>query len=75
MLGSLAGKVRRTAVLTHGTAHFELRQLDHLGTNVSILETDTPSRGVKNVLSDLSELLLGPLGHSLGHVLSESVSQ
>ena len=32
-------------------------------------------RGVKNVLSDLSELLLGPLGHSLGHVLSESVSQ
>ena len=33
------------------------------------------SRGVKNVLSDLSELLLGPLGHSLGHVLSELVSQ
>jgi hypothetical protein len=32
-------------------------------------------RGVKNVLSDLSELVLGPLGHSLGHVLSESVSQ
>ena len=31
--------------------------------------------GVKNVLSDLSELLLGPLGHSLGHVLSELVSQ
>ena len=42
LLGSLAGKVRRTAVLTHGTAHFELRQLDHLGTNVSILEMDTP---------------------------------
>jgi hypothetical protein len=33
------------------------------------------SRGIKNVLSDLSELLLGPLRHSLGHVLSESVSQ
>jgi hypothetical protein len=32
-------------------------------------------RGVENVLSDLSERLLGHLGHSLGHVLSESVSQ
>ena len=42
LLGSLGGKVRRTAVLTPGTAHFELRQLDHLGTNGSILETDTP---------------------------------
>ena len=42
LLGSLAGKVRRTAVLTPGTAHFELRPLDHLGTNGSILETDTP---------------------------------
>jgi len=42
LLGSLEGKVRRTAVLTPGTAHFELRPLDHLGTNGSILETDTP---------------------------------
>jgi hypothetical protein len=42
LLGSLAGKVRRTAVLTPSTAHFELRRLDHLGTNGSILETDTP---------------------------------
>ena len=42
LLGSLVRKVRRTAVLTPGTAHFELRQLDHLGTNGSILETDTP---------------------------------
>jgi hypothetical protein len=42
LLGSLARKVRRTAVLTPGTAHFELRQLDHLGTNGNILETDTP---------------------------------
>jgi hypothetical protein len=31
-------------------------------------------RGVKNVLSDLSERL-GAFGHSLGRVLSESVSQ
>ena len=42
LLGSLAGKVRRTAVLTPGTAHFELRPTDNLGTNGSILETDTP---------------------------------
>jgi hypothetical protein len=42
LLGSLEGKVRRTAVLTPGTAHFELRRLDHMGTNGSILETDTP---------------------------------
>jgi hypothetical protein len=42
LLGSLEKKVQRTAVLTPGTAHFELRQLDHLGTNGSILETDTP---------------------------------
>ena len=42
LLGSLAGKVRRTTVLTPGTAHFELRPLDHLGTNGNILETDTP---------------------------------
>jgi hypothetical protein len=42
LLGPLVRKVRRTAVLTPGTAHFELRQLDHLGTNGSILETDTP---------------------------------
>jgi len=42
LLGSLLRKVRRTAVLTPGTAHFELRRLDHLGTNGSILETDTP---------------------------------
>ena len=33
------------------------------------------ARGVENVLSDLSEQLLGTFGHSLGHVLSESVSQ
>ena len=32
-------------------------------------------RGVENVLSDLSERLLGAFGHSLGRVLSESVSQ
>ena len=32
LLGSLLRKVRRTAVLTPGTAHFELWQLDHLGT-------------------------------------------
>ena len=42
LLGSLAGKVRRTAVLTPGTAHFESRRMDHLGTNGSIMETDTP---------------------------------
>ena len=42
LLGSLGGKVRRTAVLTPGTAHFELRPTDNLGTNGSILETDTP---------------------------------
>ena len=42
LLGSLAGKVRRTAVLTPGTAHFELRQLDHMAPNGSILKTDTP---------------------------------
>ena len=37
-----SAKRQRTAVLTPGTAHFELRSLDHLGTNGSILETDTP---------------------------------
>jgi hypothetical protein len=42
LLGSLAGKVRRTAVLTPGTTHFELRPTDNLGTNGSILETHTP---------------------------------
>ena len=42
LLGSLGGKVRRTAVLTPGTAHFELRRLDHLAPNGSILETGTP---------------------------------
>ena len=42
LLGSLVGKVRRTAVLTPGTAHFELRPTDNLGTNGSILKTDTP---------------------------------
>ena len=41
-----SAKRQRTAVLTPGTAHFELRQLDHLGTNVSILETDTPRQAV-----------------------------
>jgi hypothetical protein len=35
-------KRQRTDVLTLGTAYFESRQLDHLGTNGSILETDTP---------------------------------
>jgi hypothetical protein len=42
LLGPLVQKVRRAAVLTPGTAHFELRQLDHMGTNGSILETNTP---------------------------------
>ena len=42
LLGPLVRKVRRTAVLTRGTAHFELRQFGQLAANGSILETDTP---------------------------------
>ena len=37
-----SAKRQRTAVLTPGTAHFELRQFGHLAANGSILETDTP---------------------------------
>jgi hypothetical protein len=42
LLGPLVQKVRRTDVLTPGTAHFELRQFGHMAANGSILETDTP---------------------------------
>ena len=44
LLGSLVGKVQRTAVLTPSTAHFEVRPTDNLGTNGGILEMDTPTR-------------------------------
>ena len=44
LLGSLLRKVQRTAVLTPYSAHFEVRQLDHLGTNGGILKMNTPSK-------------------------------
>jgi hypothetical protein len=41
-----SAKRQRTAVLTPGTAHFELRQFGHMAANGSILETDTPRQAI-----------------------------
>jgi hypothetical protein len=44
LVGLLARKVRRPAVLTPGTVHFELRPTDNLGTNGGVLKMDTPTQ-------------------------------
>jgi hypothetical protein len=52
-----------------------VKEHTQISNSVNITTLGVVRRGVENVLSDLSERLFGAFGHSLGHVLSESVSQ
>jgi hypothetical protein len=60
--------MQRTVVLTRGTAHFELRPTDNLGTNGGILKTDTPRQAAGcrfcplNTAVELARVLIG--GHA-----------